>query len=289
MIHLIAKPLKGKKAKLLDKIGQRLSEAGEEFRFHFTESKGDATKLARELTASPCLLIVVGGDGTLNDVLNGIEPENCTLGLIPAGTGNDFATAAKIPKGLPALELILNGAPLATDFLEFSDGRRSLNIAGLGIDVEILARCERMKHFHAKSKYFLSLLAALFHFRGTEMKIRAGGEEIEGNFLIAAACNGKEFGGGIPICPIADIQDGKLDLVYVDCPKRIKIPFALIKLMRGKVLELPIAHHIRCEEAELSIKAPFTAQYDGELYWAERFCVRVRSGLRMFRGEYESL
>ena len=285
MYHFIAKPLKGKKAKLYDQIETVLKERKIEYELHLTTRKGEARELAGTYSKEAGnVIVVIGGDGTLNDVLHGIHPENAPLGLIPAGTGNDFADSANIPHGLPALELILNSQPKITNYIAFSDGRKSLNIAGLGIDVDILERCEKMKHFHAKSKYFLSLLKSLFSYRGCKIKVKYNGEEVEGNMLLAAICNGKQFGGGIPICPPAEIDDGLLDLVFVDCPSRLKIPAALIKLMRGKVLSLPFAHYARCEEAEFIPATPFTAQYDGELYHAESFSAKVMTDLRLFRG-----
>ncbi len=287
MFYVIAKPLKKKKAGLHGEIKARLTEAGIPFEFHVTSRKGEGKELAARFSVREnAVLIVVGGDGTLNDVLSGIaDPKTCTLGLIPAGTGNDFAAAASIPYGIAALDLIFKGEPQFTDFLAFSDGRRSMNIAGIGIDVDILQRCERKKHFTARSKYFFSLVSALFHYRGAEMKICANGEETEGRYLISVVCNGRQFGGGIPICPPAVIDDGKLELVYVDCPSRWKIPFALIKLMRGKLLTLPIAHRQTCEEAELIPRSLCTAQYDGELYDAERLKVTVvHRELKMYRG-----
>ena len=285
MIHLIAKPLKGKKQKLFSQIEQRLKETGENYAFHFTTRKGEATEFAEKYSREGDVVVAVGGDGTLNEVISGIADFSRPLGLIPAGTGNDFAACAKIPYGLDALELILHSEPKFTDYIEFSDGRRSLNIAGLGIDVDILCRCERMKHFRAKSKYFLSLIASLMKYRGCPLTVRANGEEIKGNLLLAAVCNGKQFGGGIPICPPAEIDDGKLELILVDCPNRLKIPAALVKLMRGKVLSLPFTHRIVCDEAEFIPAKPCTAQYDGELYEAESFHAKLVSGkLRMFRG-----
>lgn len=285
MYHFIAKPLKKKKAKLFQEIEAKLKERKIEYELHLTTRKGEATELAEQYSRTEGnVLIVIGGDGTLNDVLHGIRPKNAALGLIPAGTGNDFAAVAKIPHGLPALEMILDSAPKQTDYIAFSDGRRSLNIAGLGIDVDILERCERMKHFHAKSKYFLSLLKSLFTYRGCQIKVRYNGNELEGNMLLAAICNGQQFGGGIKICPPAELDDGLLDLVFVDCPSRFKIPAALVKLMRGKVLSVPFAHYARCREVEFVTTGAFTAQYDGELYGAERFSAKVMSDLKMFRG-----
>lgn len=219
-------------------------------------------------------------------MLSGLkDPAACTLGLIPAGTGNDFASAAHIPWGIKALDLILGKEPKDTDYLAFSDGRRSLNIAGIGIDVDILQRCERKKHFTARSKYFFSLLSSLLHYGGAKMTIRGGGETAEGNYLLAVVCNGSTFGGGIPICPTADIGDGKLELLYIDCPSRFKIPFALLKLMRGKLLTLPIAHIVSCESAELLPQTPCVAQYDGELYQTEGLKAEIVHGkLKMYRG-----
>lgn len=286
MLHLIAKPMKGRKAKLFARIEERLRREGIDYALHFTERKGEGKELAARYSQSgEDTIVVVGGDGTLNDVLTGIaDPSRTVLGLIPAGTGNDFAAAANIPHGLKALDLILGSTPKPTDYLSFADGRRSLNIAGIGIDVDILLRCERMKHFRARSKYFFSLLSSLRHYSGTQMTIEAEGRTVEGNFLIATVCNGKQFGGGIPICPPAEIDDGKMGLLYVDCPKRSKILGALIKLMRGKVLSLPIAHYSECESAVLTPASRCTAQYDGELYEADALDVRlVHGALRLYR------
>lgn len=285
MFHIIAKPLRGKKAKLFGQIEEKLKEKSIAYQMHFTTKRGDARALAEEFSREGGnVVIVVGGDGTLNEVMHGLHVENAALGLIPAGTGNDFAVAAKIPSGLAALELILNSEPKQTDYIDFSDGRKSLNIAGLGIDVDILERCERMKLFHARSKYFLSLLKSLFTYRGFQAKIEANGKTWERTLLLAAVCNGRQFGGGIKICPPARIDDGKLRLVTVDCPKRLKIPFALIKLVRGKVLSLPFAHYEECEEAKLTVEGEFVAQYDGELFPSKSFCARVRRDLKMYRG-----
>lgn len=285
MLYLIAKPLKGKKAKLIPEIERKLQEKNIAYELHFTASKEDGAILAARFSQEKGnTVVVIGGDGTVNNVLNGLNVENATFGIIPAGTGNDFATAANIPLGIDALELILNSEPKDTDFLQFSDGRRSLNVAGLGIDVDVLARCERMKHFRAKSKYFISLLKSLLTYRGCRMKIVCGEFSAEGNLLLAAFCNGKLFGGGIPICPAAELDDGKLNLIYVDCPSRWKIPAALIKLMRGKILSLPFAHQIICSKAELTPEGPFFAQYDGELFEAKSFSAEIVSGLKLFRG-----
>ncbi|MDE6273601.1 MAG: diacylglycerol kinase family lipid kinase [Clostridiales bacterium] len=289
MLNVIGNPksFRGKGKKLLKEVADALSAHAIEYRVFETAYKGQATEFAYELTKDAGAdIVIVGGDGTLNEVFAGIvHPERCTLGLIPAGTGNDFAASAGIPNGIAALDAIIAGKTQFVDYIEFSDGRRSMNITGLGMDVDILTRCENMKHFHKKSKYFFSLIASLFKYRGTKVTVRAEGETISRNILIAAICNGKQLGGGIPLCPPAKIDDDKLELIVVDCPKRIRLLGALIKLMKGKILDLPFARRITCETASIIPEVPCFAQYDGELFETNALNARVVSGvLRLYRG-----
>lgn len=289
MLNFIVNPgaLRGKNRRLIEKIGERLRERGTEHRFFYSLKAGDAVKYAKSLTeAGETEIVAVGGDGTLNEVLCGLRDPSCvTLGLIPAGTGNDFAGAVHIPKGLKALDYILNGEPTAIDYIECGGGRRSINIAGLGIDVDILKRCARKKVGGRRGKYFASLLASLCTYRGLELEVAVHGETAHYNALLAVVCNGSQFGGGIPICPAAAADDGVLDLLVVDCPKRAKIPGELLQLMRGKMLTRPISHHILCDSAVIRPVRREVVQYDGELYEADALEATLVSGkLHMYRG-----
>lgn len=290
MLDLIVyeKSLNKKGRKLLTAVELLLKQNGAEYRVHVARRAGEAIGVAKSLTeAGADQLIVFGGDGTLNEVVNGIfDPSACAVGLIPAGTGNDFAAAAGIPKGIGALDLILKGESKPTDYIQFDDGKRSINIAGTGIDVDILQRVARKKR-GGKSKYFFSLLSSLAHYKAIELNVSAdGGEPVTYRALIACVCNGTQFGGGIPMCPDAKMDDGKMELVVADCPPRRKIPGALIKLMRGKVLSLPITHRVSCTSARISTPAGRTlAQYDGEIKECESLTATLVSGeLKMFRG-----
>lgn len=123
MYNVIVNPLSGggKRKKLIARVEELFRRSGRDFRIFETEKRGQASFLAHELTKEgACDLIVVGGDGTLHEALNGFADfENCNLGLIPAGTGNDFAAAAKIPADPErAVGLILNTRPKPTDFMQ---------------------------------------------------------------------------------------------------------------------------------------------------------------------------
>ncbi len=257
------------------------------YRMFYTERTGDAGKYARSLSAAGGRdFIVVGGDGTLNEVVSGLtDPAVCTLGLVPAGTGNDFATSMRIPHGIRALDLILSGEPQPVDYIECGT-RRSINIVGTGIDVEILRRCATMRYGTNRGKYFRSLIATLMHYKGTRLLVTVNGETKEYFALIAALCNGKEFGGGIPICPVADTSDGSMELVIVESPARRHYLPELINLMRGKILERHITHHIPCSAALIaSPDGKIFAQFDGEIEETEALNAHLVAGkLRMYRG-----
>lgn len=286
MLNFIVNPHAKHARKALAEISPRLKETEETCRIIQTESREQMKETVKRLCAAgERQFVAVGGDGTLNALLESLEdPDRSVLGLIPAGTGNDFAAAARIPFGAAALDLILGGVPKPTDYIACGD-MRCMNIAGLGIDVDVLERCYRMKHGSEKGKYIRGLLTSLRKYRGQNVTVIADGERISGKTLIAAVCNGSQFGGGIRLCPPAEIGDGKLDLVVADCPKRWKIPYYLFKLMKGKAMRLPIVKHRLCEEVRIEQSEGTYVQLDGELRTSRILTARVVHGkLQMFRG-----
>jgi YegS/Rv2252/BmrU family lipid kinase len=230
-------------------------------------------------------IIVIGGDGTLNEVLNGLDnPAECRLGLIPSGTGNDFAEKIGVPVDAEkATALILDGEAKDTDYLNIG-GYRCMNVGGIGMDVDVLERCHKGK-MKGKPKYVLSLLQSLFTFKGYTVTVTSEGREEAHEALIAAACNGGFFGGGIPICPVADPTDGSLDFLAVKEIKRIKIIGAFLKLKKGKILELEQSVHEKMTEIKIELPVEhYTVNVDGELYEDIPFEVKVVSNtLKVYR------
>ncbi len=284
--HIIANPVAGKKSssKNLRIVETVLKERGVEYEIHLSRAERDATEIARRLTtAGETEIIALGGDGTLHEVLNGlVEPEKCRLGLIPSGTGNDIAERLGLPLDAEkAAGLILDGEAKPVDYLEVG-GVRCMNVAGIGMDVDVLERCKKGK-MKGKPKYLLSLVQSLFAFKGYKVKIECEGAEFERDVLIAAACNGSQFGGGIQICPTAEVSDGKIDAVIVDCiGGKWKIIKAFMKLLKGKILEYPATTHFLCEKLKFIPQNPCTVQLDGELYPNLEFSVEIKKGLHFY-------
>ena len=285
--HIISNPAAGKtkSGKSLQIVQDVFTESGAAFETHLTERAGDATEIARRLTENgETEIIALGGDGTLHEVLNGLaDPSACNFGLIPSGTGNDFAEKIGLPLDADATaRIVLKGEVKETDYLEVG-GMRCMNVAGVGMDVDVLERCQKGK-MKGKLKYFKSLLQSLFSFKGYRVEIQSEEVTETRDVLLAAACNGAQFGGGIRICPAADVADGKLDVVIVDClGGKWKIIKAFMALLKVKILEYPAAKHFLCDTVKFLPKQDCAMQLDGELYRGVPFDVKLRRGLKFYR------
>lgn len=285
--HVIANPVAGKKKALknLKIVESVFKNHGAPLEIHFSKTEKDATNICRQLTEQgEKQIIALGGDGTLHEVLNGIaNPSECLLGCIPSGTGNDFAERIGLPLDpKKATQLILETEAKPTDYLNVG-GVRCMNVAGLGIDVDVLERCRRGRS-KGKLKYVKSLLQSLFSFKGYSVHLKSDDLDETRDVLIAAACNGGLFGGGIQICPAADVADGLIDAIVVDCiGGKWKIVQAFIELIKGRILQYPLAKHFRCKELTFTPKNACTVQLDGELYKDLEFKVKLEQGLKFYR------
>ncbi|MBQ7642855.1 MAG: diacylglycerol kinase family lipid kinase [Clostridia bacterium] len=288
MLDFIINPASGggKGAEAAKKISAILDKKGIKYTIHLTTREKEATELAKSLSdIGAQTIIAVGGDGTIHETLNGIDAEKVNFGIIPCGTGNDFVTSAGIPCDVEkSLDVILNGEPKATDYM-VCGGVKGLNVIGTGIDVDVLKRCKKSKILRGKLQYVISLIISLIKFKFYKFRIvKSDGSEEEREALIAAVGNGKRFGGGIPMCPEAEIGDGKLDFVIAGKLKKHKIPAAFMQLMKGNILKQDFTYYEKVEAVKIVFDKPVTVQVDGELYDGLDFDLSiVKGGLKLFR------
>ena len=260
---------KGKCGKAFTQISKYLEGKGIEYVAHATDYAGHAIEIARDLSngENEVNLIIIGGDGTFSEVLNGIVNfDKVNLGLIPCGTGNDYAKKAGIStKPIEALENILNGKAEYTDFIQLN-GRRCLNVAGAGMDVDVLVRYSTMKAFFGKIKYYASLIDVLTHLKFHKAKITIAGKEEERSVFLVAVANGTFIGGGMPISPNSDINDGLIDVVVVDeiAPKKV-LPLLIKFLAGGKHVNEPCTTSYKVKECRVEILDEGKIQVDGEV------------------------
>lgn len=277
---------KGKKIrKVLNTIENYLQKKNIPYTVHRTNFKNHARMLTSNLITNGATNIIgIGGDGTLHEILNGFHDfDKCNLGLIPCGTGNDFASAIGLPKKpIDALKLILENEPVYTDYMQMPTVR-GINIIGTGIDISVLQKYEKLKHKTAFG-YTWCLIRTLFDFKYIDFDAQCDGDNAHYESFIACVANGSRYGGGILISPESNVADGKLNFVAVDKIKRSQIPGKFIKLKQGKVLELPIVTHKLVEKVKVTGKDSAIVNVDGELYENIPFEIEiVHNTLKMYR------
>ncbi|MDE7400642.1 MAG: YegS/Rv2252/BmrU family lipid kinase [Clostridia bacterium] len=289
MYHLIINGcnIDDKTEHYLETVKMVFGVAGKQLAVHMTEHAGHAKEIAGEVTRNGAFahIIAMGGDGTLHEVLNGIEDtENCTLGLIPFGSGNDFAESAGIPMDVKtAAENIAFRAPNYIDYIETEGGLRSINAIGTGIDVDVLKRVYSGKKT-GKKKYYAAFLKSLRHYKASSYRVSwDDGEERTYTGLIACLGNGKQIGGGIKLFPDAAIDDGYMDLLVVDYLSRFRTLVAFLKLKAGKVNKVKEVTHVKCKTARIvPLDGDVPVQAEGEIYEGVKLNARVISGKLKF-------
>ena len=291
MLNLLVNPIAGgKKGKRMIKnlalIENRLKSNNAEYAVYKTEKRGDATEITQKLINDGAdNIIVVGGDGTLHEVINGFSDfDRVVLGVIPCGTGNDFAAALGIPEDpVKATDIILNGKTRFTDYMQMPTVR-GLNIIGMGIDVDVLKLYAASKK-KTKLTYTKCLIKALAKFKPVGFSAELdGGENVRYESFMACVANGHRYGGGLQICPVANPFDRKLDFVAVKGMGKLKIAAAVVKLKAGKVLTLKETTHKNMQTVKILPETEhYTVNVDGELYEDIPFEVTIVSDkLRVF-------
>ena len=269
MLEIIINPAAGNgRAKVIaQEIEAYLKEKGVAFEMLFTTEPDHATQLAREAARRGAeTVIAVGGDGTITEVARGLVHTGTALGIIPAGTGNDFIKAVGIPRDWrSALDFILThpARPVNTGAMNDSF---FMNVSGAGFDVMVLDySIEAKKHCSGIWPYFYGIIRAIKNYKPFRMRVEIGEDTvIERDCMLCSVANGKYFGGGIPIAKQADVTDGLLDILVVDAVPRWKIPFYLPSIMLGTLPRRKPAHLYKASSCRLSSPG-MRLNMDGEI------------------------
>jgi YegS/Rv2252/BmrU family lipid kinase len=239
-----------------------------------SERPGQLVELARKAAGEAELLVAVGGDGTVNEVANGIAGLDVELAVVPRGTGWDFVRTYGIPRKLEgAVDVALNGRTREIDLGRARyrgwDGeeREALfaNIASAGMSGAIAKRTnETSKALGGKVSYFWATLAVFSRWRNGEVRVRVDGEEHTGRMHDVVVANGRYFGGGMMICPEAEPDDGRFDVLLIGDLTKRDLMLTLPKTYRGTHLPHPKATVLRGTRVEVETAEPLPVELDGE-------------------------
>lgn len=255
-------------AKALARLGERASAIEVVER-----ADPDATALARLRDEAPDAIVVIGGDGTVHQAVNTLAGSGIPLGIIPAGTGNDFAASIGIPKDLlAAADIVFDGVTAHIDLAEATDiagaVRHFATILASGFDSKVNDLANRIRWPRGRGRYNVAIAVEFARLAPCDLAVswvdEAGNAgATAGPLMLAAVGNTARYGGGIPICAGADPRDGLLDLVMVHPAGRAKLVKVLAAAFQGThgAHRLVEVHRVR----EVSLASPnLTGYADGD-------------------------
>ena len=268
MIKIIVNPQadKGKSGFLWREIETRIKKLDIEYEPVFTQSPKHATDLAKKAQQEGLKLIfVVGGDGTVSEVINGIYQEDLVLGVIPTGSGNDFAKMLGVRTILDGLSLFTTTFKKAVDVGCLNQDKYFINNLGIGLDAYVVELQKRTK-FRDEVGYLFSTLKILFSFSEFPIKVVTSDFEFFGNVLSLSIGNGQYHGGIFRLTPQAKIDDGFLDGCIIKEISKLKRVLTIPKAIKGSHLSLKEVKSFKSKKISISSSIALPLHLDGELF-----------------------
>ena len=266
----------GTTGKRWPEIAHRAAQRGLDGDALISERPGQLTALAADAVAGGATrLVVVGGDGSVNEVVNGIaDVHEVELAVIPRGTGWDFVRTFDIPRDLDAaVDVALTGSVREIDLGAVTyrtwggEDARSVfaNVASAGISGAIAQRAnESSKALGGKVSYYWATLAVFVGWQTGEMRVTVDGESRNGKMIDAVVCNGRYLGGGMMMCPEAEPDDGVFDVLLIGDVTKRDLLLVLPKTYKGNHLPHPRLELLRGKVVTVESAEPLPIELDGE-------------------------
>ncbi len=260
------------------RISRLLRHIGLPFEFQYTEGVGHAIELARVAASDGYqFLVAVGGDGTVNEVANGVLSSNdlsrAAIGIISTGTGGDFVRSAGIPRDyIKACSSLTSARRQLVDVgvVEYQrDGqtlkRFFINSAGVGFDAAVAEVSNRLPKFLGGTiPYILGLLRSLAGYKNKSVVMRVDNRAEAKRILSVVVANGCYFGGGMRVAPQADIYDGLLDVIAVGDMGKIELLRAFPTIYKGTHIYHPKVRMEKATRIKIESSEKFLVHADGE-------------------------
>lgn len=260
---------KGKTLKLFPAIRGYFSASKEEYVIETTKYPGHATEIASDYSSKqPCRIYSVGGDGTLNEVLNGMAGSGCSLAVIPSGSGNDFIKSIEPDCDFKSIiARTVEGTAKSIDIAKIND-KYFINIASLGFDAQVAHKTQHFKKIPlitGKMAYILGVLTTIMQRKTNVLEISIDDTSIKTDTLLIAIGNGKYYGGGMLAVPEAEITDGVFDICLVSCMSRMKILRLFPLYIKGQHGKISNVHFYKGKRVEIKSNSPIAMNSDGEI------------------------
>lgn len=288
----------GKTARQWPMISELLKRNDVPFDYAFTEGTGHGIDLAKEAVDTGYELVVaVGGDGTVNEVLNGIIDKDgkskATLGIICTGTGRDCIRSLNIPDDFSkACKVLANRNCINIDLgrAEYISGGRKdqryyINTAGLGFPASVAERTRRFKRLGGTIPFLIAFSTVFIAYKAKNTAFDIDGHVQQQRNLLIAVNNGRYFGGGMKIAPDADPCDGLLDVVTIRDVNKLRLLYNFPRLYKGTHITHPMVNTYKAKLIDVATSEKLLLQLDGEVVGEAPANFRViPSALRVVSG-----
>lgn len=267
-IALVVNPTsgRGRGARIAPAVRERLAAAGLTVDVHTTTCAEDVGRIAAEVVASGAdAVALIGGDGTIHLGAQVLANSGMPFGVIPAGTGNDFARGIGVPLKDPAAaaDLVVAGRTRTIDLAVAKDEFITTVVAG-GFDSLVNKRANAMSWPKGNARYTVATFIELRTFKPLEYVVTVDGEVIETKAMLVAVGTGPTYGGGLQICAGAELDDGLLDVTIIQPVSRLTLLQMFPKLAKGTHVGHPAVRTLR--GSSVRIESPgITAYGDGEV------------------------
>lgn len=257
---------RGKGARSLAELQKDLDSEGVRYRVHRTESQGHAVELgARIARSGGKRLVVVGGDGTIGEVVNGIKGSSIELGIVSVGTGNDIARSLGIPfNDVKAAYRVLSTGEVRTIDVGVDGKKLFVSALGIGFPVVVANEANRMARIGGKTAFFLSVHKALHRMRPFPARIALDGQVLEMDCTSILVQNTPFTGGGLRVAPQARLDDGLLDVVVIGAVGRLELMLNFPRVYSGRHSTHPAFHVFRSQSVQVTSSVTLEKISDGD-------------------------
>jgi len=254
----------GRAAALLPTVKRALADRGLEYRTVLTEDVEHGCREALAAASAGEIAVVISGDGLIGQVGGALAGSGATLGIVPAGRGNDLARVLEIPGEVErAVDVLADGRVRSIDVGEVN-GSRFLGIASCGLDSDANRIANETRFVRGRLVYAYAALRALAAWKPAQFVLSLDGERREMTGYSVAAANSKAFGGGMLLAPNAELDDGLFDVVTISQVGKLHYLSGLPKVFDGSHLANDEVEVVRVAELRIEADRPFAVYADGD-------------------------
>ncbi len=260
---------KGRSSQLIPFIEECFKDKEDECSIYITKYPGQGAEIAREHAGrEKCRIYAVGGDGTVNEAVNGIAGTASSLGVIPTGSGNDFIRSYQETFDIKRMIAETVGGREKTIDLARVNDKYFINISSIGFDANVVFNANKFKKvpgITGSMAYLFSVIYTVFKKKISAIKVDMDGEKMELRALLVAIANGRYYGGGIMPAPGAELDDGLLDVCLVREVTRFQILNLFPKYMKGLHGQIKEASFHKCRKISIESTEKLCVNIDGEI------------------------